>query len=330
MPNEEHLNILRKGVSIWNDWRRANPQVKPDLGDAKMNGIPLSIPNLKIRDFEDNRLLDLGDLYIGESSRSINSAIDLRWANLSDTNLEKADLRGQYLRGTRLDGSSLKNAHLEYATLIDTNCDRANLSGCHIYGISAWSLRGKPLNQSNLIISRLGEPIITIDNLEVAQFVYLLLDSKKIRHVFDTITSKVVLILGRFTQLDRKAVLDAIREELRKRDYVPILFDFEKPASRDFTETISTLARMARFIVADITEPRSIPQELQAIVTHLSVPVQPLLQDGSSGEYGMFQDLRKYPWVLERYVYKDLEDLLATLGEKVIAPAESKAIELRE
>lgn len=293
-----------------------------------MNGIPLSIPNLKIRDFEDNRLLDLGDLYIDESSRSINSAIDLRWANLSDTNLEKADLRGQYLRGTRLDGSSLKNAHLEYATLIDTNCDRANLSGCHIYGISAWSLRGKPLNQSNLIISRLGEPIITIDNLEVAQFVYLLLDSKKIRHVFDTITSKVVLILGRFTQPDRKAVLDAIREELRKRDYVPILFDFEKPASRDFTETISTLARMARFIVADITEPRSIPQELQSIVPHLSVPVQPLLQDGSSGEYGMFQDLRKYPWVLERYVYKYLEDLLATLGEKVIAPAESKAIEL--
>jgi hypothetical protein len=40
----------------------------------------------------------------------------------------------------------------------------------------------------------------------------------------------VVLILGRFTD-ERKAVLDALREELRKRNYLPILFDVEKPRS---------------------------------------------------------------------------------------------------
>jgi hypothetical protein len=56
-----------------------------------------------------------------------------------------------------------------------------------------------------------------------------------------------VLILGRFTD-ERKAVLDALREELRKRDYVPILFDFSVPATRDITETISLLARMARLL----------------------------------------------------------------------------------
>lgn len=58
-----------------------------------------------------------------------------------------------------------------------------------------------------------------------------------IRHVVDTITSKAVLILGRFTD-ERKAVLDALRQELRKRDYLPILFDFAVPATRDMTETI--------------------------------------------------------------------------------------------
>lgn len=329
MPNEEHLNILRKGVSVWNDWRRVNPQIKPDLSGADLHGIPLSAPsNLRISDFEDS--ISDYDFCLSESSRMNASGIDLRLANLRDTNLEEADLRGQYLKCTKLDGSNLKNARLEYATLISTNCNQANLSGCRIYGISVWSLKGKPADQSNLIITRLGEPIITVDNLEVAQFIYLLLDSKKIRQVIDTITSKLVLILGRFSPPDRKAMLDAIREELRKRDYVPVLFDFEKPASRDFTETISTLARMARFIVADITEPRSVPQELQAIVPHLSVPVQPLLQNGSSGEYGMFQDLRKYPWVLEIHVYEDLEDLMTTFGENVIAPAESKVIELRK
>ena len=76
-----------------------------------------------------------------------------------------------------------------------------------------------------MIITPRYEPEITVDNIEVAQFVYLLLHNEKIRDVIDTVTSKAVLILGRFTA-ERKAVLDALREELRKRDYLPILFDF--------------------------------------------------------------------------------------------------------
>jgi hypothetical protein len=104
-----------------------------------------------------------------------------------------------------------------------------------------------------LVITPQNEPEITVDNIEVAQFIYLLLHNQKMRDVIDTITSKVVLILGRFTS-ERKAVLDALREELRKRDYLPILFDFEVPATRDITETVSLLARMARFVVADIPD----------------------------------------------------------------------------
>jgi hypothetical protein len=147
--------------------------------------------------------------------------------------------------------------------------------------------------------------------------------------VIDTITSKVVLILGRFNS-ERKIVLDAIRVELRKRDYVPVLFDFDKPENRDTTETITTLARMSRFIVADITDPKSIPLELQAIIPDLAVPVKPLLLEGAS-EFSMFRDLRrKYHWVLGVYIYKDLDILLSSFGEKVITPAEMKARELRE
>jgi hypothetical protein len=92
--------------------------------------------------------------------------------------------------------------------------------------------------QQNLIITPEDEPTVTVDNIEVAQFIYLMLNNQKVRDVIDIITSKAVLILGRFTN-ERRAVLDALREELRKRNYLPILFDFGVPATRDITETVS-------------------------------------------------------------------------------------------
>ncbi|WAM22597.1 MAG: hypothetical protein OI715_00455 (plasmid) [Candidatus Methanoperedens sp.] len=216
-----------------------------------------------------------------------------------------------------------------YTRVIETNFEKSNLTGCRIYGISAWDLQLQGAIQSDLVITRYKEPTITVDNLEVAQFIYLLLNNEKIRKVIDAITSKVVLILGRFGE--HKTILDAIRSELRNCNYLPVLFDFEKPVSRDITETVRTLAHLSRFIIADITEPRSIPQELQAIVPDLAVPIQPLLLEGSTGEYVMFQDLKKkYHWVLAVHQYKDLNDLLESLGENVIAPAEAKAQEFEK
>src|SRR5262249_49137896 len=110
---------------------------------------------------------------------------------------------------------------------------------------------------------------------------------------------------------------------MRKCNYLPILFDFDVPATRDITETVSLLARMARFIVADLTDPSSIPKELEAIVPQVAVPVQPLLE-GSSKPYAMFPDYWKYDWVLPVCRYEGLEALLAMLAKKVIAPAEEK------
>jgi hypothetical protein len=132
-----------------------------------------------------------------------------------------------------------------------------------VYGISAWDVWLDGAREAGLVITDAGTAEITVDDLEVAQFIYLLLNNEKIRRVIDTITSKVVLILGRFTP-ERKAVLDTLRETLRQRNYSPVVFDFEKPASRNLTETIRVLAGMARFVIADITDAKSIPQELMA------------------------------------------------------------------
>jgi hypothetical protein len=217
---------------------------------------------------------------------------------------------------------------LSGASLVETDLTDADLTGSRVYGTSAWKLKLAGTKQQNLIITDDGEPEITVDNIEVAQFIYLLLNNPKIREVIDTIGEKAVLILGRFTN-ERKKVLDALRDELRKRDYVPILFDFDKPASRDITETVSTLAHMARFVLADITDAKSIPQELGVIVPNLpSVPVQPLLLNGSD-EYGMFEHFRRYPWVLKIHHYDTPEQLISDLSEQVIGRVELKVQELR-
>ena len=70
-------------------------------------------------------------------------------------------------------------------------------------------------------------------------------------------------------------------------------------------------------------------QELAEIVPDLpSVPVQPLLLEGS-GEYGMFEHFKRYPWVLETYTYASSTHLIAGLGEHVIGPAEDYARSVR-
>jgi hypothetical protein len=122
-------------------------------------------------------------------------------------------------------------------------------------------------------------------------------------------------------------LLHPLKASLRKRDYLSVLFDFEKPASKDLTGTISTLANMARFIIADLTDPSSVPHELAMVVPGTPVPVQPILLEGQR-EYAMFVDLKKrYHWVLEPYQYKSEELLIADLSDRVIAPAEAKAKE---
>ena len=163
----------------------------------------------------------------------------------------------------------------------------------------------------------------------LSQFIYLLLYNQKIRHVIDTITSKVVLILGRFTD-ERKAVLDALRDELRKRDYLPVLFDFDKPTSRTTDETVTLLARMARFVIADISDAKSVLQELRAIVPELpSVPVQPVIVVATQEEPGMFDFYQGRPSFLPVHRYSTPVQLLADLSDRVIGPAEAKVSELR-
>lgn len=328
MANQEQVDTLKQGVEDWNQWRIEHPAILPDLTGADLRGVDLRRANLSKANL--NRAnLSKANLSMANLHRARLREAGLTQAYLNGTNLSEAYLNGANLTKANLDGANLSGAVLNSTVLVGTNLEHANLTGCSIHGISVWNVQLKDAEQSNLVITQSGEPTITVDNLEVAQFIYLLLNNERIRQVIDSITSKAVLILGRFSS-ERKAILDALRDELRKQNYLPILFDFDTPASRDITETITTLARLSRFIIADLSDPRSIPQELAFIVPALpSVPVQPLLLS-SQQEYGMFEHFTKFPWVLPIYHYTDQESLLKSLKEHLIDPAELKAKELEK
>lgn len=231
---------------------------------------------------------------------------DLTRIDLSGQDLRGVDFRGVGLFKANLSHSDLRGANLRQSIMIKTVLDGADLSGAHVYGASVWDVGVAGATARDLVITDPYEPTITVDDLEVAQFIHLLLRNAKIREVIDSITSKTVLILGRFTPA-RKLVLDALRDEARKHNLLPIVFDFEGPSSRDTTETVRTLAHLARFVIADLSAPASVPHELQAFVPDVNVPVAPIIQAGER-PYSMFADLQKYPWVLELSHYVDAVD----------------------
>lgn len=253
---------------------------------------------------------------------------DARLTDFRDAVLERAKLVEAGLYQARFNRANLRDADLRFAQPVRTTFMGADLTGSFIHGISTWTVDLTDAKQENLVITQPGEPRLTVDNLEVAQFIYLLLTNRKLRDVIDTVGRKAVLILGRFTP-ERKAVLEAIRDELRRENYLPILFDFDVPETRDVTETVTLLAHMSRFIIADLTEPSSIPKELELIVPRLEVPVIPLIEN-TERPYSMFGDYRKYDWVLDIYEYEGLDGLIESLKDNVISPAEAKARELNE
>jgi uncharacterized protein YjbI with pentapeptide repeats len=313
--------ILREANFIRSDLGRTDLSgadlSEADLSDAKLIGAELMYANLRGADLTRAILVRA---FLREANLS---GAKLGLTRLGDADLSDANLIGTDLTRANLSSANLSEADLEGSLLVQTDLRGASLVACNVYGASVWDIKvDDQTKQQNLIIARRGDPVITVDNIKVAQFVYLLLNNKEIRDVIDTIGRKLVLILGRFTP-ERKRILDALRDELRIRDYLPVVFDFEKPSSRDLTETISTLAHMARFIIADLTEAKSLPQELGVIVPNLpSVVVQPIILRAVS-EYAMFEHFRRYPWVLEVLKYDDTP-LIGALAEQVVASVQAK------
>ena len=295
-----------------------------ELRGADLRGTKLSEANLSEADLSEANLR-------GADLQKAN----LHRANLTRANLNRADLRGADLTGanlndvelyrTNLSGADLRGARLDRAHLVDCRLDGADLTGARVYGASVWDARGVPEAQNDLVITPQGSAEVTVDNLNVAQFIYLLLSNDDLRGVIDTITSKAVLILGRFTP-ERKPTLDAVRRDLRKRyNYSPIVFDFDKPSNKTIADTVKLLANMSRFVIVDLTEATSANFEV-GMITSLGLrrlPIAFMIERGHSAMSMLSSDVLGYPEVVDRvHEYDDLTQLSETLVDAVLEPAE--------
>jgi hypothetical protein len=350
MPSSKVIEKLKSGAESWNEWRTTDEGRSPDLSDIDfvrdcpsehgIYGLPefdnynfsrLNLNRASLRNatfvgcdfsgchFHFSDLVDSYCLRCNFSGSSLNVS-KIGSAQFISCDFSRADLSYCSAEETDFTGSTLVGANLSNMSLVKTNFTNAHIEDACVYGISAWDLNLDGCKQANIAISE-SSRAITVPTIELAQFVSLLVSSKNLRKVIETVTSKVVLILGRFSP-ERKSVLDQIKTNLDRSGYLAVLFDFEVPAGRDLTETVITLAALSKFIVADLSDPRSIPQELTSIVPHLpSVPVQPILES-QDREYGMFEHFKRYPWVLPVMTY--VPDDLPRLVEQVVEKCEAR------
>ncbi len=131
MANEEHLNILRQGVDVWNTWRRENTTERPDLQGANLAGANLRGVNflgfLGANGAYQRTNLQNANLKGADLEDANLRTTNLQEANLQDTNLVHTDLRDANLQGTNLVGANLRGANLRGADLQDADLRDANL-----------------------------------------------------------------------------------------------------------------------------------------------------------------------------------------------------------
>jgi len=131
MANEEHLEIIKQGTKVWNEWKESkikHSKILFDLIGAYLRGANLSGADLSgVILFGAN--LDEANL----SGANLRGAY-LRGAYLSHANLSGADLGGADLKGAELDGSNLKGADLNAAEFVSANLIGADLSRANLLG----------------------------------------------------------------------------------------------------------------------------------------------------------------------------------------------------
>lgn len=333
--SNSYEKIILQGASSWNQWQKENKGpvhfAKPFWYDS---------PDSQGRQVKGGNRLDLSGLNLTNASihNAFAEGLIVRNSKIIDCHFEEGDFSRANFSGTEFvntrfnktiftdanfDGASFRNCNLNRINLANASFCLTEINETVIYGVSAWDLKTcDEMKQSRLIIERTYElysdiiasgkiPLMT-DNIELAQFIYYLSNHKKMRDVLNIFNSKGILLLGQFKDggIER---LYKLNDWLKEKDYMPMIFDFERPVNMDYTETVVTMAGLSKIIIADLSG-GSVPQELHATLTNFQ---KPIIAYSKTGAYSMFKDLkRKNPYVLS-FEYTDDDIMFEKMEEKL-------------
>lgn len=321
----------------WEEWKQSNSS-SIDMFNGKISSIrnPIWLGHIK----GDNEY-DFSDIYLkdimihkpfAEALNIQNSVFENIYFDDGDFSL--ANFSNCKFINTKFNKTIFTNANFRGATFINCNLNRVNLSGANfqvkeiretvIYGISAWDIMVSETSiQSNLVIEKTynlyseiiseGRIPLMVDDIELAQFIYYLSNHKKMRDTINILNKKGVLLLGKFKNggLER---LYKLRDWFAKQNYLPMIFDFDRPSSLDYTETVITMSGLAKVVVADLSG-GSVPHELHSILNNF---IKPVIVYHDESPYSMLKDLKRKNRYIHVIKYDGTEDnLFKQLPEKI-------------
>jgi hypothetical protein len=153
MADKKHLEIIKQGVDVWNNWREENPTEKPDLRDAKL-----------IWEFITEIDASTKTSYGFDRRGTFRVEMSLHGVNFRGVNLFGADLSGAILTQANINDADLREAnlseaHLLWAELKNTDLSRANLYRADLFGANLYrtNLSKADLREADIIQVNLHE-----------------------------------------------------------------------------------------------------------------------------------------------------------------------------
>jgi uncharacterized protein YjbI with pentapeptide repeats len=356
--NQTHLRLLIEALqartpAVWRQWRKRNPDVRPDLRGVDLSRNRRQMLQLGEIDLSGARLANARLSFLHSWGLQLRDA-DLRHADLCGADLSRSDLRHANFESARLVCTNLtlvsaqqavfRHANLSHAIMNAAHLEGADFHGAKVTGLSTWDVHlDSQTRQGGLVLEELGDyledlvddtdagvkPRVVghLDRIEAAYLLNLTRDRTKLKTVIDAMTRNLVLLLGNFGRR-RKTILTSISNKLVTLGYMPVIFDFKPPDDRDLIEAVAVLAGLSCFVIADLTQPKSTPLEAMLIVPHLGVPFATIIQRGHD-PFSMFGPLHKYGWALPTWTYRDKDHLVRRLKTAVVDPCERIRRDLR-
>jgi uncharacterized protein YjbI with pentapeptide repeats len=339
----------RMTKNTWDDWKESN-ESSLDIFNGNINAIRYpnwySSPNRDGLEVKGRNVYDFSGIHLKDVMihNAFAEGLNIQKSVFEDVYFDDGDFsRANFCNcqfiNTKFNKTIFTDANFNGATFINCNLNRVNLTNAKfqvkeiketvIYGISAWDIEiSEDSIQSKLVIEKTyslyseiiaeGRIPLMVDNIELAQFIYYLSNHKKLRDTINILNNRGVLLLGKFKDggLER---LYKLRDWFSDQNYLPMIFDFDRPSSLDYTETIVTLSGLSKLVVADLSGD-SVPQELHAILTNF---VKPVIVYHDKVAYSMLKDLKRKNKYFHDIKFDGTEKNLLTLLPAKLKEAET-------